>query len=376
MLFFLTEEYVPGKYKQPEVSEFIKLKRIELYKELRNEEIVAMLISYVAGERKFLSFKNGQNHKTLNLYHLFTPSGIHFSAIYLFLYPLILLFKNRKWVKHSFSIVLCSIPFFLDGLYSMKRVALYRIIKITNDTLLKDKIKLHRTPFVLFLITFFLDFFIGTYSYSPLSFVYSFLFLGIIFSFINKNKLALPFALLGGQIIISYFQNSSLPVLGFVFGFLLTSFFSLLFPLWFIYFFIPWPILTNLVSITLKLYFYLVNISAQLSLFFGNYYSTIPLILLVILLSMKIDMKIKTAFFLLTILITSDQITNLSNRDILVSKKYQNINLEKEKITKIKNTVRGIRVTTIDQKLCLVKLYNNFQRTDCDFNQNNRPTSL
>ncbi|HLE12032.1 MAG: hypothetical protein A2504_06015 [Bdellovibrionales bacterium RIFOXYD12_FULL_39_22] len=303
LLLWLSNSERSGNYHKKNVPDYIKLKRTELYYQVGSKDQVAALVSYVAGELKYLNPKDKQAHRTLNLYHLFTPSGIHFSAMYIFLYPLVLLFRKRKWLQNSLSSSLCLIPFFLDGLYSMKRVALYRLFSLSFKVArLKDKI----SPFSLFLITFLIDFFIGTYRYSPLSFAYSFLFLGIIFSFIHKNKLLLPIALLGGQIIIAYFQEISLPFLGFIFGFILTSLFSLFFPLWFIYFFLPWIVPAKIISISLGLYLNLVSFSANLAKSIGEFNITIPLMILVVVLTMKIDQRIKKSIFLFTLLISSN----------------------------------------------------------------------
>ena len=346
------------------VPSFINERREILYDELGEKVYTELIVSYVTSEKRRLPKKIKKYHRDLNLYHLFTPSGIHLSSVYLFLFPLFYYIKRKSSMMHFIvNSIICLIPFFFGSYYSIKRISSYRLAKQIHNRYLKFKIP----NYFLFLIVFIIDFFVGTYSSSPMSFVFSFLFLGIIFSICDsENKIVLPFALLGGQVIISYFMGTHLTYLGFLFGFLLTALFSFVFPIFLFYFFIPWIVPKFFLKSLMTVWYNLLVYCGKIVENSGYYYSNIPLILAVILLSMRINAKYKKYALIVLLVISSDPIMNLEYRQIL--KKKSDYNIERvpfEEVKSMKLLSKTIRVKTITNRTCRFRLFEGFYATSC-----------
>lgn len=155
--------------------------------------------------------------KLLGLYHLFTPSGLHLTSLFL---PLFFLLRRRSSKLLKFiAIILLLLPFTLEKFYSLKRMCIFHILKILFPGLS------NRTIFIL---VFFIDFMRSGFSESPLSYALSFLFLGsIIFS---KNFWHCLFMLFCSQMLVSGIFNDFFSPIGFLAGQILTTVFSALFP--------------------------------------------------------------------------------------------------------------------------------------------------
>lgn len=165
------------------------------------------------GEKAGISRELKKAIKKFGIIHLLTPSGIHLSSILLFIF---------LFVKKKFRIIVYFILFilfyFLSGFYSLKRIIYFHLI----NTFLKNSR-------LLFLFTFLLDIILGGYYLSPLSFIFSFLFWGIII-FHKKSKIDLVMKLFFAQLIISYFFHSEINILALIINPLITSIFSFVFP--------------------------------------------------------------------------------------------------------------------------------------------------
>lgn len=177
--------------------------------------------SILTGRSAPLSRLMKEKYAALGLNHLFTPSGFHLSAV---------LFPFLKFIKPSFhlyllltlGVSLC----FLPGLIALKRMLLIK----TNQKIFG----LH----IGFIVALILDVFFGSFQNGALSFTYSFLFLGIIYSGLEGIGLIIWFFL--GQMILAYFQNSDLsilllifsPLMNLCFGIMMPILFLLSFPLW------------------------------------------------------------------------------------------------------------------------------------------------
>jgi len=186
-----------------------------------------LLARYAAGLRTRISPELLIAHERMHLLHLFTPSGLHFSALFLWLLPLYWRYKKtkNKWLLIPL-IVLSLAPWSLDGYFSLKRVGLLKCA-----FLLKTMTDLKISAFTLFLTVFFLDYLWGTYQYSSRSFQLSFLFIGLLFSAIGKPKIFLFSVLLLGQLLVSFITHSAFYPLGYFLGFFYTMLFSFIFPL-------------------------------------------------------------------------------------------------------------------------------------------------
>ncbi len=320
---------------------------------------MSLLLAFNTGEKKQIQKNILKKYKTLQLHHLFVPSGIHFSSVMISLLPF--LFFIKRFNYYLFLLIKTALslsPFLLDGFFSLKRIGLFKtalsIIRID--------------PFIVFLMTFFVDFLFGTYQYSHVSFIYSFLFLGIIMSSNKSNIHWLPFNLLGGQIIIASLTFKSLTIAGFLFSFILTSIFSFLFPVFFfcfwlgkIYFFSPVLSLVNF-------YDQFVLLCANISLFIGSYQPSLWLLLPIIILNFSIFKSKKILIFIL-IFLHSSPILNLPRTSFIQGKSMHTFMPREEHINidYIKRTRRGYKVVYDNGRRCLVKIYIHSYSRSCKF---------
>ncbi|TNF26351.1 MAG: hypothetical protein EP319_14095 [Deltaproteobacteria bacterium] len=169
------------------------------------------------GDKTRLRKEMKRKFKLLGIYHLFTPSGLHLSSLFL---PLFFLLKKRpsKFLRLLISGMLL-IPFAFEKFYSLKRMCLFHLIKI-----LFPKMN-NRTVFIL---VFILDLIRGGYNDSPLSYGLSFLFLGSIL--LSTHLWSLMMTLFFSQMLVASLFGDFFSPLGFLAGQFLTMIFSTLFP--------------------------------------------------------------------------------------------------------------------------------------------------
>lgn len=308
----------PRSYQVEKTPEFVQEKRQEILSKFQDPAHAELLMSYVAGDYKRLPQEVKEAHKILGLNHLFTPSGIHLSALFILFFPLLFWLKKVHRPGHlAFGTLLYLLPFFiLPTFYAAKRISLLRLISLWK-TVLPFEIPF----FALFLLAFALDFFLGGYAASPGSFVYSFLFIGILFSCDKSPGLFIPFALLGGQVIVSYFQETPLTLIGFLLGFFLTTLFTPFFPIYFFYFWTSSFFPASWGEFFIKCYWKLVLYSAQLAQSSGQYFVSLPLILLVIVLSLRLPYRLKVLIIALCFSLQSQPLLNARKAKDLRSKK-------------------------------------------------------
>jgi len=310
-----------------------------------------VLRSYVLGDKKGLSRSLKWAHQALALQHLFTPSGLHLSSIFLLIRPLLKIISPRiSWVLSLFLFIL---PFSLPGFWSIKRISLIKILK-------------HFFPkiswFNAFLISFFIDFFLGTFKYSPLSFCFSFLFLGLIFSLEGKGKDPLPFVLFTGQIVIAFFWQSLVNPFAIMFGQFLSLVFSFLFPIFFIGFWLP----LDIFLIPLNAFSNSVIFLAKLTKNFPVFYVTFDTLLLFLLLCSSLRLKVKLYTFIFFICIYPPNLFNLHPKYYRVKRRNDFYLAEEGRgISKIKTTGRGYKLEYISGHTCWYYFFNTYWQKSC-----------
>ncbi len=316
-LYFITSIDVSSyKYKTPK---WVQGKYKSISKKFSNKEYARLLTSYVTGAKVRIKKEIKNAHKETTCMHLFTPSGVHFSAFLCMLYPLILFIsKLSKNLATFITLSINCFPFFLDGMFSLKRIAIMRFFHF----FLKKKILdlnffnfINKHALILsFYLTFVIDFFIGSYQASPFSFTYSFLFLGTIISCVERQKRSpvnIFFGILGGQIIVSCMTGQAVTLVGVMLGFLLTNIFTILFPIFVIYFFfhnfLPESIIEFLMRVFVELMQWCANLSLKTSPLPNDFF----MLLIVIVSTLQIDKlkKLWIIFFLL--LLTMKSTTDL-----------------------------------------------------------------
>jgi hypothetical protein len=203
----------------------IRLKNFEVAKkQLAKSEIELLELweSMLTGRTAPVSRWMKERYQLLGLNHLFTPSGFHLSAV---LNPFMWIFKKRE----AQIAILIVIGFFLSvqpGQGALKRMVLIK----GSQKVLGQQIG--------FLLALFIDVLFGSFQGNPLSFSYSILFLGIIYSGYRGFTIILWFFC--AQIMLSYFQGNHIsplllvlsPLSNFAFGLAMPLLFLLALPLW------------------------------------------------------------------------------------------------------------------------------------------------
>lgn len=317
-----------------------------------------LLRSYILGIKYGLSRKIKKAHNNLLLGHLFTPSGLHLTSFLLFIGPLFLTIKNRNKLIYNMSfLAIYTLPFFLTGYLSLKRIAALRIgLLLHRYVCKKDNV------FLVFILIFFFDYLFGTYQLSPLSFTFSFLFIGTILSQLDKPYFSILGPLFGAHLIISYFHLTPLFPLGFLLGFLLSLIFSMVFPLFIIIYIFNLEFLDFIVTGFVNLIYYFSNCYNIL----GSFYSSLALVFITFILSSKWKFKWKKKLWLIAFLLHSEPLLNLAPKSYSKKISYNlSKDKERENIKKIKRNRAGFRIDYRDGLICYHKINNHFWEKYC-----------
>ena len=277
MLFWNTPRTPFFYQKKSLTKKTVKSPFAKIYK---NPRLASVAWAYITGNKKGMGRKINKAHRHLNLLHLFTPSGLHFSVVaFIVLKLTVFLRRFGKFFSLAVFLPLYIGPFFLTGYYAIKRIAEYKIVA----EILKQK-RIHIDKFWVFLGVFLLDFIFGTYQHSPLSYSFSYLFLGIVFCLKDIPRFFWPFAFLGGQVLAAFCFETPLTYTGFYWGFLLVSLFSLVFPIILLNCFIPY---INFSEFFVDKFIRLVHFFADISVASGFFYPEWSLVLVVLLINIK-----------------------------------------------------------------------------------------
>lgn len=275
----------------------------------QNKKLAGLYISYSSGNKRAISKGYKDIHKRLTVYHLFTPSGLHMTSFLAFLFPFLFFLKRKSYKSYILTnITLCAIPLSFDKYYSLKRISIFRLIQVFLKVF-----KINLEVFHIFIITFIIDYIFGGYQKSPLSYSYSFLFLGVILSSKNFKKLQIIAALFGGQIILSYFQSTEVFYIAPLLGNIITITFTLMFPVIFIsYWIIPYITFhVPIIEFLIKLLWWLISISDDIIRASGSFYPNIFILITIIILSLKIKNSKKIAFIFLSYFLEFTPVFNI-----------------------------------------------------------------
>lgn len=320
--------------------------------QISNVKARILLKGMLLGEKRGMTKKFKQQLQTLGIMHLLTPSGLHLSSAYtIFCLLSKRIASSSTLASYLLKILFLLVPLNFARFYSLKRMAVLKILGL--------HIK-HR-PFMIFIITFLIDFLFGSYSDSPLSFTFSFLFLGVILAAINNKD---PFQknhqiylnLYLGQAIIHYFFFSPMNIVGPLFGFFLTIIFSLFFPLIFILGLLNLLIAHPITELLLIPFIQMIDFFANISSYFPTIYLSIPLFIFFLL--MQTSYKKLSLIFLI---IHSNSAYNLPLRSIkkghTKNDVRKSINETTSKRTSIKRTKKGYKTQHQNGKKCTQRLY-------------------
>lgn len=179
-------------------------------------ELLKLWESMLTGRAAPLSRLLKERYQNLGLNHLFTPSGFHISAV------LIPVFKIVRNQHHQLGlIILLGIALaFLPGMGALKRMLLIKG---------HQKVMGQHLGFMLALL---IDILFGSFQNGALSFTYSFLFIGIIYSGLTGFGLIIWFFI--AQLTLALFQGNDVSLLLLFFSPLLNLGFSIVMPLLFL----------------------------------------------------------------------------------------------------------------------------------------------
>lgn len=245
-------------FKRPVSSTDINLLSENQCGEIKDPKLRAMAQSYIFGINKNLDSTLKSIHQALNLKHLFSPGGIHLSSLFFW----ILWLKKRKtWAKYLWFLILLSLIVlsqFLPDYFPLKRTLLFQSILFLS-VFFQSRFKIRISNFILFILCFVIDFF-HSYQKAELSFIFSFLFWGVIIC--EHNFTRRIFFLGCAQLLIAYFTKQNVYLLSLVIAPLLNTLFSLLFPFVFFPLFTPFYIISEL---SLKIFYDILLVGNKLT---------------------------------------------------------------------------------------------------------------
>ena len=264
---------------------WIENNRFDLKEKFQDQKLADLFLGYTTGFKGRLAPEIKKAHQDLGIIHLLSPSGIHWSATLAILFPVLWAIKKR-WSRAGvvLRIFLWALPLALPGFYPMKRIAILTLLSKVTRTL-----KFNIDFFHLFLVAFALDFFLGTYSHSPISFSLSFLFLGILITFCDEALPKLLLALLGGQLLAQfYITGKAIAPLGMILGLALTQAFMILFPVLFVLWFCSLFFLSSITvsNWIMTLWWKLINLADHYAFFCGGIDPSFPLLAALLIFSL------------------------------------------------------------------------------------------
>lgn len=314
----------------------------------QDKDLLKLWESMLTGRSAPLAKWMKERYQRLGLSHLFTPSGFHISAV---LFPFMKIIPGKF---HLFLILFLGLGVsFLPGMGALKRMLL---------------IKGHQKVLGLhlgFILALLLDMFWGSFQNGALSFTYSFLFIGIIYS--RARGLSLIVWIFLGQILIAYFQNADVsplllifsPILNFAFGISMPLLFILAFPLW------HWQLWPGL--FILKCLQTIVDSMAQVSMTLPQLEVHMGLLILIVL-----CLRRKKSFILAGLLLLSSSLNlDRSRTPSLPS----NETALQGKILRVVYTEKEIRVLRSDGN-CRMKLVRGFWWENCSPKRGSRVKKL
>lgn len=347
LLFLAPSQKFEGPFRPKKLAPELHKRLMLMRYDFQNDELGNLAFATISGVKRGLKKDTKLAHQRLHLIHLFTPSGLHFSTLFMLFSPFFIAWKKSKkirWLLPLFALALA--PQIFTGFWAMKRVGLLKLAFL----FLKVK-KKHISPFSVFLFVFFFDFFLGTYRESPLSFGLSFLFLGLIFSSLGEGKLIFALNLLLGQLVASFFFEQPLFITGFTFGLFVTALFTVIYPFIFIGFILtPWfscswlePVLDTYLKFVLTL--------SEL----GQGVGDIIFVDVIVILTAILFLLFQNKWLLFLLLFSTPSTLNLPLSHDSAPWYYQSV--IQRSITEIVRYKKGYRLKTQAGNTCLIKLY-------------------
>jgi len=228
----------------PIVSSWIKKVERKRAINFSEQEAFNLWSAYLFGKTKKVSNKIREAHNILHLQHLFSPSGLHLSLIQM-VFPKILF---------PFIILGC---FSLPAMMALKRMALIKSCHFFSKNF----------KFILFLMCMFLELCLNSFQ-SNLSFNFSFIFLGIIYSRESWHLSSLLYWIFLGNIFCYMMLAKLFSIVGFLLGQIILIIFTPLFLLQTIILVLPWKLFVFCLEKYSQVYIVILNKLASIANFF------------------------------------------------------------------------------------------------------------
>ncbi|MBL7663918.1 MAG: hypothetical protein JNM93_02205 [Bacteriovoracaceae bacterium] len=214
LLFF--HDITSGTFRAKKTPALIKSSHQKIVEKWGKNELSLLYSSFITGYgTRYLKETKPQLEK-LSLLHLSTPSGLHLSV-------LVKMFQMAG-LKHLFLLSLFTL-LWVPGFEALKRMIWFRNINYIS----------HDTGFS-FLLTFIIDMGLGNFYQNSLSFIFSFLFLGIII--FSRKQLFIYLFL--GNILVNFFLQQNTNLLTLFVNFPISLIVSLAFPILALNYFFPY----------------------------------------------------------------------------------------------------------------------------------------
>lgn len=185
-----------------------------------------LLRAYVSGNKRLISRREKRAHRQLGLLHLFTPSGLHLSALMSALSPLKLF--SFQLYRHSKRLLLLAL-FALINLFNLPYFSLGRMSLLG---LTKSFSSSEKALFFGLIISFTYDLLWGSFQYSPVSFFLSLIFCSVIIkNVMERTFIHIPFQLFIIQLFVSSLFDQKVSLLALGANYLLVPLFTFIFPL-------------------------------------------------------------------------------------------------------------------------------------------------
>jgi hypothetical protein len=293
--------------KQSFISKFVSQKKRELRPFFENDSLIDLCSLYLIGLPRRIPADIKKAHTILGMNHLFTPSGLHLTAVISSLGIFFFMFRKRKRpIKICTEIAICLSLFTLPGFSALKRMGLIRLIYLALSRF-ADVTEYSAA----FGVAMTLDLCFGSFATSPLSFSYSFLFLGALLTMRGRGWSGMILGLMGAMVIVNFFQGNLLYPFGSFANFLLTPLFSLFFtPMTLLYFLPTFSLPAFCLEKLMALYWILITHASESANALGGFECTLPAVISVLILSLRIRLSVKTAVVALCLLFSSPSLKN------------------------------------------------------------------
>jgi len=241
---------------------FIKAQHRDFKDGFQSPQNANVLWAFLTGEKAGITPRAQKSFNDLELGFLFSPSGIHLSALLalFFLGRKLKIPKSRHKKKFQYlQWILLLSAYFLPYL-AVKRIICLRFLMLLQR-LFKKRIPIE----ALLVVTFLISFLFGHFAESPLGFILSFLYMG---TFIGLRDQARPTILLGlfsTHLIICFFSGNEVSLISLVLNLPLIALFSFLLPFFYLYFLSFQWIHFNWIELVVRAFILMVHWMAKLT---------------------------------------------------------------------------------------------------------------